>query len=66
MDNQIRKYRKILKLTQAELGQAVGISARTIHNVETGLFDTTVEKGLLIAKALGQPIEDIFLLGLQK
>lgn len=58
--NQIKKFRKALGLTQAQLAEQVGIARVSIIAVENGRFLPTIENALQISKALDVPIEAIF------
>jgi transcriptional regulator with XRE-family HTH domain len=54
----VRKYREALKLSQAELGRAVGVSQATIDKIESGR--TTLSRFLpRIAARLGIPQRDL-------
>lgn len=48
----IRKYRKIGKLTQKDLGEAIGISNTYLSDIETGRTNPSIKTLKKIAKAL--------------
>lgn len=48
------------EMTQAELGERVGVTRQTIAAIESGRYSPSLEAALLIAEALGKPLEDIF------
>ena len=50
---QIAKYRKEKRLTQEQLGEAVGVTSRTVSKWETGLSLPDVDLIPSIASALG-------------
>lgn len=49
----IRKYRKLKKLTIVKLAYATNIQPKAIHNYEHGLVDTNITILTLIADAVG-------------
>lgn len=57
----IRRQRRLQKLTQAELGQAVGASRQTIIAIEQGDYAPSVYLALRIAQVLGSTVEELFL-----
>ena len=57
----IRRHRRRLKLTQAELGQAVGASRQTVIAIEQGDYAPSVYLALRIARALGATVEELFI-----
>lgn len=59
----IKKLRKQRKLSQAELGEAVGLTAKSISTIESGLRTTTIEKLILLAKFFD--VSTDYLLGLK-
>ncbi|MBL43010.1 MAG: transcriptional regulator [Rhodospirillaceae bacterium] len=60
LSNNIKKYRKKIGLTQAELADLVQVSRKTINTVENGLFVPSTVLSLSIAKILNQRFEEIF------
>tara|TARA_B100002052_G_C15777139_1_gene549784 strand:- start:288 stop:488 length:201 start_codon:yes stop_codon:yes gene_type:complete len=62
LSNNIKKYRKKIGLTQAELADLVQVSRKTINTVENGLFIPSTVLSLSIAKVLNQRFEEIFTL----
>ncbi|TRW43429.1 helix-turn-helix transcriptional regulator [Georgenia yuyongxinii] len=57
----VRARRKELGLTQAELAAAVHISRQTVISIESGGYAPSVYLALRIARALGAPVEDLFI-----
>lgn len=49
----IYELRKQRKLSQKELGQAVGLSHKAISTIESGSRSTTIEKLVLLADFFG-------------
>lgn len=50
-------------MTQQELADAVGIGRSQIANIEAGRTATTAYRAALIARALGETVEDLFGMG---
>lgn len=59
-EHPVRALRKGHRLTQAELGQAVGVSRQTIVAVEQGDYAPSVFLALRIAATLEATVEDLF------
>ncbi|MEQ1547645.1 MAG: helix-turn-helix domain-containing protein [Chakrabartia sp.] len=62
LSNRLRECRTALELTQAQLGEVVGVSRKTINTVENGIFIPSTLLALKLARALGRPVEDLFAL----
>ena len=45
---------------QADLAARVGVTRKTINTVENGVFTPSALLALKIARALGQPVEQVF------
>ena len=58
--NRLRERRNQHEWTQEALAQAVGVTRQTIIAVEQGKHEPSVRLALEIARALGDPIEDLF------
>lgn len=56
-DNNIRKLRKSADLTQAELGQAVGLHQTQIGKFENGDRNLTIEWARRIARVIGDKLQ---------
>lgn len=50
-------------ITQQHLADLAGCSRQTINSIEKGKFNPSIELVLKLAKALDQPVEEIFYLG---
>jgi putative transcriptional regulator len=62
MKNKVKEFRKHLKLTQDELAQKLGVSRQTINAIENNKYNPTLELAIKIARFLGTPVEQLFLL----
>ncbi len=61
MYNRVKEFRKILKITQAELAKRSKVSRNTISAIETNKkVNLTYEKMLNISNALNEKVSVIF------
>ena len=58
--NKVRELRKQARLTQAELGTAVGVSRQSIVSTEKGDYAPSVYLALRLARTLGITVEELF------
>ncbi|WP_423603096.1 helix-turn-helix transcriptional regulator [Sphingomonas sp. MS122] len=59
--NQIRMLRFMAgEMTQAELGERVGVTRQTIAAIEQGKYAPTLETAFRIARVFGKPLEEVF------
>lgn len=56
----IKQYRARSNLTQAALANLVGVSRETIHYLEKGKYNPSLQLAFLVAKALDTTIDDLF------
>lgn len=56
----VRKRRTELRITQAALGEAVGVSRQTVISIETGDYAPSVFCALRVARVLGVTVEDLW------
>ena len=59
----VKKLRRQRKLSQQELGEALGLTQKTISAIESGNRTTTIEKLILLAKFFD--VSTDYLLGLK-
>ncbi|MDR1417138.1 MAG: helix-turn-helix transcriptional regulator [Prevotellaceae bacterium] len=62
MKNNIRVERAILRITQQQLAEVIGVSRQTINAIEANRYVPSTVLALKIAKACSKKVEDIFLL----
>jgi putative transcriptional regulator len=62
LSNSLRDARTAQGLTQADLAERVGVSRKTINTVENGVFIPSTLLALKLARALGRPVEALFVL----
>ena len=60
MNSKVRELRQAAGLSQAALGEAVGVSRQTINAVETGRYDPSLTLAARLARHFGSTIEEIF------
>jgi putative transcriptional regulator len=59
--NRVRDYREAQGgLTQAQLGEAVGVTRHTIIAIEQGHYSPSLETAFRIARLFGAGVEDVF------
>lgn len=56
----MRELRQAADLSQAALGEQLGVSRQTVIAIETGRYDPSLRLALRIARHFGRPVEDIF------
>jgi len=61
MQNNVKKLREELGLTQKELGARLGVSRQAINAIETGKFDPSIWLAYDLARLFGVSIEVLFL-----
>ncbi len=60
MKTKIPELRKQHKLSQADLGMAVGVTRQTITSLEIGKYTASLELAYKIAHYFGLTIEEVF------
>ncbi|HWU96187.1 MAG TPA: helix-turn-helix transcriptional regulator [Sphingomonas sp.] len=59
--NQVRTLRFLAgEMTQAELGEKIGLTRQTIAAIEQGKYSPSLEAAFRIAQVFGKPLEDVF------
>ena len=62
MKNNIRVERAILRITQQQLAEMIGVSRQTINAIEADKYVPSPVLALKIAKVCNKKVEDIFFL----
>ena len=62
MDTALPTLRAERGLSQAALGQALGVSRQTINSIEVGKYDPSLPLAIRIARYFDRAVEDVFLL----
>ncbi|MBI5939177.1 MAG: helix-turn-helix transcriptional regulator [Caulobacterales bacterium] len=61
LTNQIRTLRFLNgEMSQAELGQKIGVTRQTIAAIEAGKYSPTLEAAFRIAEVFGKPLDEVF------
>ena len=60
MKTKIRELRKVHKLSQEELAEAVGTTRQTITSIEVGKYTASLPLAYKIARFFGLTIEEVF------
>ena len=60
MKNNIRQLRKVRKLSQEELAEAVGTTRQTITSIEVGKYTASLPLAYKISRFFGLSIEEVF------
>ena len=59
--NQVRTLRFLAgEMTQAELGERIGVTRQTVAAIEAGKYSPTLEAAFRIAQVFGKPLEEVF------
>jgi putative transcriptional regulator len=62
MKNNIRVERAILRITQQQLAEMIGVSRQTINAIEANKYVPSTVLALKIAKVCNKRVDDIFFL----
>ena len=60
IENKVKQYRKAAHMTRSQLAERAGVSRQTISDIETGKHDPTISVALLLARALGVKVDNLF------
>ncbi|NHA69670.1 helix-turn-helix transcriptional regulator [Phycicoccus flavus] len=60
MDNEIRRLRTERGLSQAALGDALGVSRQTVNSLEGGRYDPSLPLAITLARYFGTTVEELF------
>jgi putative transcriptional regulator len=61
LTNTIRTLRFMAgEMTQADLGERIGVTRQTIAAIEAGKYSPTLEAAFRIAKVFDKPLEEVF------
>ena len=60
MKNNIRVERAIVRMTQQQLAEAVGVSRQTINAIESCKYVPSAVLAMKIARTFEKPVESIF------
>ena len=61
ISNRVRELREQHgAMTQAELGEAIGVTRQTVIAIEQGRYSPSLESAFRIARLFGVGVEDVF------
>ncbi|MBV8387845.1 MAG: helix-turn-helix transcriptional regulator [Acidimicrobiia bacterium] len=60
MKNRVRELRNDAELSQADLGDALGVSRQTVNSIEKGRYLPSLPLAFAIARYFDLAVEDIF------
>ena len=60
MNNTVRARREAKGLSQAALGEALGVSRQTINSIETGKYDPSLPLAFTLSRFFSCAIEELF------
>lgn len=60
MKNNIRVERAVLRISQQQLADAVGVSRQTIYAIENGRFIPSTELALRLSAYFGKTMNELF------
>ena len=60
MNTKIAQLRRENKISQEELGNAVGVTRQTITSIEVGKYTASLPLAYKIARFFGRSIEEVF------
>jgi putative transcriptional regulator len=58
--NRVRELRDAQEMTQAALGEAIGVTRHTIIAIEQGRYSPSLESAFRISRVFGVGVEDVF------
>ncbi|NJS13757.1 MAG: helix-turn-helix transcriptional regulator [Sphingopyxis sp.] len=59
--NDVRTLRFLAgEMTQADLGERVGVTRQTIAAIESGKYSPSLEVAFRIARVFGKPLQEVF------
>ena len=61
MENNLRVLRAMKRVTQEDLASSLGVTRQTIHAIENGKYNPSLELAFKIAKFFETTIEAVFL-----
>lgn len=60
LTNRVRELRERGGMTQAALGEAIGVTRQTIIAIEQARYSPSLESAFRIARVFGVGVEDVF------
>ena len=60
MNNNLKNLRKLKKVSQNDLADALSVSRQTINSIENGKFDPSLTLAMKLTRYFGVSLEEIF------
>jgi putative transcriptional regulator len=60
VQNEVRRLREILGVSQGQLAERLGVSRQTVNAIETGRYLPSLPLAIAIGRMFKRPIEEIF------
>lgn len=60
MQNVVRQLRLTCGLSQAALGDALGVSRQTVNSIETGRYQPSLSLAIALARFFDKAVEEVF------
>jgi len=60
LENKLRVLRAVRDITQEDLARKLGVTRQTIHAIEVGKYDPSLELAFKLARFFESRIEEIF------
>ncbi|NCX24920.1 MAG: transcriptional regulator [Proteobacteria bacterium] len=61
MDNNLKNLRKLKKVSQNDLADALSVSRQTVNSIENGKFDPSLTLAMKLTRYFGVSLEEIFI-----
>ena len=61
MDNNLKDLRKLKKVSQNDLADALSVSRQTVNSIENGKFDPSLTLAMKLTRYFGVSLEEIFI-----
>jgi putative transcriptional regulator len=61
VENNLRVLRAVKEISQEQLAQELGVTRQTIHAVETGKYNPSLDLAFKLARFFEKSIEEIFI-----
>jgi putative transcriptional regulator len=61
MENNLKKLRNQINVSQNDLAQALSVSRQTINSIENGKFDPSLTLAMKLTRYFGVSLDDIFI-----
>lgn len=61
MNNRVKEMRAARSLSQAALGDLLGVSRQTVNSIENGRYDPSLPLAFKLSSVFEEPIEALFI-----